>query len=245
MNAATISILLAKGLSGVDILEVAQAMESAAPRSTNAERQARYRERGGGKIPESMRRAVFDRDGWVCLDCGSTEYLCCDHVIPVSKGGDTSLENLQTLCRPCNSKKKDRIRKRDQKRKSSGNSVEIPGNPSPNERDILTPSLTPVISDEITPPAEIEELKPEHVLEAYNATAVRIGLPQARMTPERRKKLSGFVRRHAIDDITEAIHALETSPFLRGENDRGWKADFDFLLQPKSFTKLIEGTYGR
>jgi hypothetical protein len=88
-------------------------------------------------------------------------------------------------------------------------------------------------------------LKPEHVLEAYNAMAVRAGLPHARMTPERRKKLPGFIRRNSVDDITEAISAMERSPLCRGENDRQWKADFDFLLQPKSFTRLIEGTYGR
>jgi hypothetical protein len=39
------------------------------------------------------------------------------------------------------------------------------------------------------------------------------------------------------------MDALERSAFCRGENDRGWRADFDFLLQPKSFTKLLEGAY--
>jgi hypothetical protein len=105
-----------------------------------------------------------------------------------------------------------------------------------------------VISNEITALAENDDdpgLKPEHVLEAYNAMAVRAGLPHARMTPERRKKLPGFIRRNSVDDITEAISAMERSPLCRGENDRQWKADFDFLLQPKSFTRLIEGTYGR
>jgi hypothetical protein len=134
-------------------------------------------------------------------------------------------------------------------KKKASNGVTVTRDGFPNDIDILTPSVPPVISDEITAPSENPddppEVKPEHVLEAYNAVAERIGLPKARMTPERRKKLCGFVKRHPADDITEAIHAIECSPFLRGENDRGWKADFDFLLQPKSFTKLIEGTYGR
>jgi len=129
--------------------------------------------------------------------------------------------------------------------KKNGHAVTVTRDGFPNDRDNLTLPTPSVVSDETTPPAENPKVKPEHVLEAYNTVAERIGLPTARMTPERRRKLSGFVKRHPIDDITEAIHALECSPFLRGENDRGWKADFDFLLQPKSFTKLVEGTYGR
>lgn len=98
----------------------------------------------------------------------------------------------------------------------------------------------------ISPEDEIPALKPEHVPEVWNARLVPLGLPAARkMTPERRKKLNTFIRRHTIDDITEAIAAIEVSPFLRGENDRGWKPNIDWMLEPKNFTKLTEGTYGR
>jgi hypothetical protein len=46
-----------------------------------------------------------------------------------------------------------------------------------------------------------------------------------------------------LEEWQRAMDALERSAFCRGENDRGWRADFDFLLQPKSFTKLLEGAY--
>lgn len=49
LNAATIEILLAKGLSGADILEVARASEMKADR-TNAERQARFRARKSNAV---------------------------------------------------------------------------------------------------------------------------------------------------------------------------------------------------
>jgi hypothetical protein len=103
-----------------------------------------------------------------------------------------------------------------------------------------------VISDEITAPAENDDepIREEHVIEAWNAMAGEAGLPKARMTPERRKKLKTFIRRHSVDDITEAIWRIPQTPFLRGENDRGWKPGIDFLLQPSSFTKLLERTYG-
>lgn len=55
-------------------------------------------------IPKHFRWAVFQRDGWACLRCGCSdpERLRADHVVPESKGGEMSMENLQTLCMSCN-----------------------------------------------------------------------------------------------------------------------------------------------
>lgn len=54
------------------------------------------------------RNIIFERDGNVCLKCKSPYDLTVDHIIPVSKGGATTLDNLQTLCRTCNSQKGDK-----------------------------------------------------------------------------------------------------------------------------------------
>lgn len=53
------------------------------------------------------REAVYKRDGYRCLKCGCTENLTLDHVLPRSKGGSNEIENLQTLCKPCNEDKAD------------------------------------------------------------------------------------------------------------------------------------------
>lgn len=117
----------------------------------------------------------------------------------------------------------------------NGSQAKIPS-PDPNHK--TQPSNPPLKG---SPPIVL----PEHVIEAWNAMADRCGLAKAKLTPERRRKLTSQIRSRSIEDWTEAIDAVERSSFLRGENDRAWRADFDFLLQPKSFTKLTEGSYDR
>ena len=51
---------------------------------------------------DAVRRAVFERDGWRCVQCGKAGRLEVDHVVPLKRGGDPwALNNLQTLCRAC------------------------------------------------------------------------------------------------------------------------------------------------
>lgn len=52
---------------------------------------------------------VFARDGYACKECGTREELTVDHIVPVSRGGGNEDENLQTLCRSCNSRKGARV----------------------------------------------------------------------------------------------------------------------------------------
>jgi len=66
------------------------------------------------------RIAVFKRDGWRCgicgvdtprsllKDCSHTYSPTLDHVVPLSKGGSHTVDNVQCLCRGCNSRKGDR-----------------------------------------------------------------------------------------------------------------------------------------
>ncbi|HEX9375983.1 MAG TPA: HNH endonuclease [Actinomycetota bacterium] len=54
------------------------------------------------------RRAVFARDGWVCQYCGRAAENV-DHVIPRSRGGTHTWDNVVAACRRCNSRKENRL----------------------------------------------------------------------------------------------------------------------------------------
>lgn len=101
---------------------------------------------------------------------------------------------------------------------------------SPNGDMSAEPTAKPLTKDE--------------VLEAWQTRMVPQGFPPIRkMTGQRERQLRARLKDSTIDEWMQAMSALERSAFCRGENDRGWRADFDFLLQPKSFTKLLEGAY--
>ena len=60
------------------------------------------------KVPLT-RENIYRRDNFECAYCGCSNVrtLTLDHVIPKSKGGKDSWDNLVTACRPCNSEKAD------------------------------------------------------------------------------------------------------------------------------------------
>jgi len=53
----------------------------------------------------STKEKVFDLYGRKCLCCGSTENITIDHVVSVKNGGVNEIENMQPLCKSCNSRK--------------------------------------------------------------------------------------------------------------------------------------------
>lgn len=60
-------------------------------------------------IPREVVDAIYRRDGGKCVYCGSTQNLQLDHIIPFSRGGATTIENLQLLCQKCNLEKSNKI----------------------------------------------------------------------------------------------------------------------------------------
>lgn len=66
----------------------------------------------GGSFTSGEWRQLCELYNHTCLACGKREptvKLTADHVVPVSKGGDSYITNIQPLCFPCNARKHDRF----------------------------------------------------------------------------------------------------------------------------------------
>ncbi len=87
----------------------------------------------------------------------------------------------------------------------------------------------------------------DQAFDAWNTLARKSGLPvAAKLNQARRTKLRQRLKDcGGLAGWHRALERLAASPFCLGDNDRGWKANFDFLLQEASFLKLVEGAYGQ
>ena len=66
-----------------------------------------------GFVSNKLRFAVYERDGYRCRRCGVRDNganLEIDHIKPIAKGGKSTYDNLQTLCKRCNREKGDNYR---------------------------------------------------------------------------------------------------------------------------------------
>lgn len=82
------------------------------------------------------------------------------------------------------------------------------------------------------------------VMDHWNAMCDRTHLPHIRlMTAARTASLRLRLRQVGLAGMLEAIGKVEASPHCNGQNDRGWTASFDFVLQQKSLAGLLEHGY--
>ena len=83
------------------------------------------------------------------------------------------------------------------------------------------------------------------VVDSWNAIATEAGLPTVRSLTNKRKRALGQRLRDPTwrEQWRSALDKVRGSPFCCGENNRGWRADFDFFIQPDTVTKLLEGKY--
>lgn len=75
------------------------------PNEESPSQQARNRRK---PIKPGLRRQVHERDYYACRYCGARQNLVVDHLVPVSRGGGNTIDNLVTACQACNTKKLDR-----------------------------------------------------------------------------------------------------------------------------------------
>jgi hypothetical protein len=86
----------------------------------------------------------------------------------------------------------------------------------------------------------------DRVVSAWNAMALANGLAQVRvMDASRKQSLRLRLKSVGLPALLEAIDIIGRSDWLKGEGrNNNWRPTIDFLLQPESLRKVLEGSYG-
>lgn len=110
------SAVIAKGMCGSHYAKDWRSENVERSRDTARSRRALRRE---VRVESFSSREVFERDGWVCGLCSEPiprdvlwpdlRSPSIDHVVPIARGGEHSLANVQAAHLSCNSRKQDRV----------------------------------------------------------------------------------------------------------------------------------------
>lgn len=117
--------------------------------------------------------------------------------------------------------------------------------------DGTTDGQLTVHSKECKERKEVKNVPYQLIAELFNE--VCFNLPKVkspeRMTDKRKNQVKKFWDFHKdnqnSDFYADYFAKANSSPFLIGSNERGWKADFDFLMKPETHEKLMDGKYGQ
>lgn len=90
---------------------------------------------------------------------------------------------------------------------------------------------------------KIDESTPKQVIDLYHQICT--SLPKVvKLTESRKKSINArFKEGITLEMFKEAFTKAQNSNFLTGNNDRGFKADIDFLINANSLAKTLEGKY--
>lgn len=111
-------------------------------------------------------------------------------------------------------------------------------------KTVLRPSQEGTNTNTITniTPNSYSQTPYESFIDTYNTLC--FNLPSVyKLTDKRKKAISAFLKQMTLEEFENACERANNTPFLIGKNDRGWKADFDFIIKPDNTAKIIEGKY--
>lgn len=109
------------------------------------------------------------------------------------------------------------------------------------KRNAHHPTQPNQIKSSCQPPVDAGQGKVSEVIETWNQTTKGTNLPSARVTEKRRKIINARLREKGwFEDFTAACTLVRSSDFHRGQNDRDWVANLDYMLQAGKATELAE-----
>ena len=80
------------------------------------------------------------------------------------------------------------------------------------------------------------------VVRLFNETCTSFSKVTA-VSADRKKHISARLKQYGVEKIKLVFQKAEASSFLKGDNNRKWKANFDWLLNETNFAKVLDGNY--
>ena len=82
------------------------------------------------------------------------------------------------------------------------------------------------------------------IFDMYNELCKNKGLRSIKsITNKRKRQIEAGLKEYGLDGFVELFNKVADSIFLCGGGDRGWQADFDWLINPENMQKVLEGKY--
>ena len=91
---------------------------------------------------------------------------------------------------------------------------------------------------------EVDKKKIDYdgIKDAYNSLCPSLPAVKS-LSDARRKAIKARLNSYTVDDLNEAFMKAEASDFLKGKNDRNWRANFDWILKDANIAKILDGLY--
>lgn len=212
-----------------------------------------------------IRRAF---DGCTCPSCGkrmTSSYRnampTIQHNVPISKGGEHELDNISVICESCNTsirdnvtedfnnaeviEKWDRIMLLEKQGIKWFDNPEILNNPVDSQMSVTCQSNVSIGKDRLGKDRlgkDREVINYQQIADMYNDTCV--SFPRLTTLSDARKKaIRARLNTYTIDDFALMFKKAEASTFLKGGNDRNWRATFDWMVKDSNMAKILDGNY--
>ncbi|EOU2033229.1 hypothetical protein C4D34_05050 [Clostridium perfringens] len=82
----------------------------------------------------------------------------------------------------------------------------------------------------------------QRVIEEWNSIGLQ-KIISINAGTNRYKSLKARINEYGIENVIKAIKNINESSFLKGQNNRNWIVNFDWLVKPNNFIKVLEGNY--
>ena len=200
--------------------------------------------------------------GNICPVCGCTMSYSnklvrptIQHNIPISKGGLHELGNISVICSSCNSSIRD-------KETDELNAVEVAekwdeismsDRCQTSDRQVTDKCQHRLGKDSIgkysinikesnTNVLPKKKINYQEIIDKYNSVCK--SLPKVmKLSDARRKAINARLDKFSLEEIISVFEKAEQSNFLKGANNRNWKADFDWIMSDRNMAKILEGKY--